>query len=385
LENTEHQKLIEEQKKVLMQQEFDGKQKAAEIEANKKVLMQQEIERQQQEVALLSKQKEIEEQERIKQQQQLELERQRQELENQKRIEMLLELENEKKSILANYAWSPFIMGLTDGELAFYVQPLPSYTSKDVIDNVETLASWMDGKIMYGGIKLKRVYQQGIDDFSINWVKDYQEEAIGRQVGDYLIVGLGMNNCFGEWRPFTGYTVYKIMWHEIGHALGYDHVSDSNNILYEGGSGTKFDIEYEKSITLADGYYQVIPFCKGGSYFFTTNTNDQYNGYKVYVVPPNTDPEEIISGNEPYYLSCSAYENEMTSFSQSCNVDSGSYLLIYNPTALGLGSGINVNIKTYDRNPDHRPNLDLDESHMYFTQDFIDHVWDLFHTQSAMP
>lgn len=294
--------------------------------------------------------------------------------------EMLLGIENEKKSILVNYAWSPFIMGLTDDELTFYVQPLPSYASQDVRNQVETLASWMDGKTMYGGIKLKRVYQEGIDDFSVNWVKDYQEEAIGRQVGKYLIVGLGMNNCYGEWRPFTGYTIYKIMWHEVGHALGYDHVSDPTNILYEGGTGIKFDLEFAKTITLPDGYYRSIPFCNGGSYFFTTNSDDQYSGYKVYVVPPNIDPEEIISGKVPYYVSCSAYENEMTSFSQNCSVDKGSYLMIHNPTTLGFGSAINVDVKTYDRNPDNTPNFDFDESHMYFTQDVIDHVWTLFHS-----
>jgi len=323
------------------------------------------------------------EQELAKTQRELEseqLEKQKKEQElayKQKQLE-LIRIENEKKSILADYSDSPFIMGLTDGELTFYVQPLPSYASQDVRNQVEDLASWMDGKTMYKGTKLKRVYQNSFADFSVNWVKDYQEDAIGRQVGDHLLVGLGTSNCYGDWMPFDGYTVYKIMWHEVGHALGYAHVSDSNNIMYEHGTGNKFDLEYEDRITLPDGSSQKISLCHGGSFFYSTKTSPQSDGYKVYAVPPNTSSRDIINLDASFYLDCSRYKNAMISASGECNVASGSYLLIYNPTTFGFGDTVIVDLEIYDRTPNKRPDFDFDESHMFFSQDLVNRVKTLF-------
>lgn len=359
--------------------EFDIK-KTASLQLAKK---QQELEseqfaKQKKEQELAQKQREL-----AYKQEQLELEqlakeqKQRELVYKQEQLE-LEQIENDKQSILAKNSWSPFIMGLTDGELTYYVQPLPSYASQDVRNRVENLASWMDGKTMYGGIKLKRVYEYSYSDFSINWVKDYQEEAIGRQVGSYLIIGLGMGNCYGDWMPFNGYTVYKIMWHEVGHALGYAHVSDPNNILYKKGTGNKFNLEYEDSITLPDGYWQQVRLCRGGSFSYSAQTNSQTDGFKVYVVPPDSSPRDIINREASFYLGCSAYENSMISTGDDCSVASGSYLLIYNPSTLGLGNAVTVDLKIYNTNPDKKMDLDFDESNMFFSKDYINYVKTLF-------
>ena len=369
------------QEKIRMQSEQAAKEKLALEMESRRQLEQLEEEKQAIEIEA-RRQAEQAEQERARLQEEAWLEQQRIESEARQR-ENLLEIENEKQSILANYAWSPFIMGLTDDEITFYVEPLPSYASNDVRNQVENLASWMDGKIIQG-VELKRVYSAHAD-ITINWVTNYQEHAIGRQIGSHLIVGLGRDGCYGEWLPFNGYTVYKIMWHEIGHALGHDHVNDVNNIMNGKGTGSKFEYDYDSTIILSDGYTLSIPFCASGDYYFTTQTTNSNDGYKIYVVPPNSDVSGVISGKTPFYLSCSAYENKMLSFSNSCSVEYGSSLVIYNPSTFGAGRDITIDIKIYNRNPDHQPDLALPDSSMYFTQDFIDHVWTLFHTQPVMP
>ena len=383
LEESDRQLQAEQLAKEQKQRELDQRQQQLDTERLAKEQKQNEIEQQQRQLederlANEQKQYEIEQQQRQLEAERLAKEQKQRELEQQQIRLALQKIESDKQSILAQYSWSPFIMGLTDGELTYYVQPLPSYASNDVRNQVESLATWMDGQTMYGGIKLKRVYQQEYSDFSINWVKDYQEDAIGRQVGNYLIVGLGTNNCYGEWTPFNGYTVYKIMWHEVGHALGYTHVSDSNNIMYEKGTGNKFDWYHGDSITLPDGAAQSIPLCYGSYFGYTAQTVGGNNGFHVYVVPPNSNPRDVISGKASFYLSCSEYEREMSSVSKDCNVVPGSYLLIYNPSTLGLGNPVVVDVKIADTNGDKRPNFDFDESQMYFDKDFINYVLNLF-------
>src|SRR3990172_67668 len=365
------QRELEESDRQLQAEQLAKEQKQRELDQRQQQLDTERLAKEQ-------KQNEIEQQQRQLEAERLAKEQKQRELEQQQIRLALQKIESDKQSILAQYSWSPFIMGLTDGELTYYIQPLPSYASNDVRNQVESLATWMDGQTMYGGIKLKRVYQQEYSDFSINWVKDYQEDAIGRQVGNYLIVGLGTNNCYGEWTPFNGYTVYKIMWHEVGHALGYTHVSDSNNIMYEKGTGNKFDWYHGDSITLPDGAAQSIPLCYGSYFGYTAQTVGGNNGFHVYVVPPNSNPRDVISGKASFYLSCSEYEREMSSVSKDCNVVPGSYLLIYNPSTLGLGNPVVVDVKITDTNGDKRPNFDFDESQMYFDKDFINYVLNLF-------
>ena len=287
-----------------------------------------------------------------------------------------LRLEKEKNEIRLKAESFPVVKGWMTGELSYYVNTLPSYASQNVQKNVENLASWMDGTYV-NGVKLKRVYS-GYADFSINWVKDYQEEAIGRQVGDHLIVGLGMGNCFGEWKPFDGSTVYDIMWHEVGHVMGYGHVGDKNSIMYEGGTGTRFQYDYSDTIILSDGYKRSIPFCTGGSVYFTTERVSSTDGYKVYVIPPGSNQWDAINGDAPFYLDCSAYENKMKSFSSSCNVAEGSSLVLYNPSIFGAGSDLQIEIQIVNTNPAPDKDLAFVSGSGYFSQAYIDHVKELF-------
>lgn len=314
----------------------------------------------------LQEQREYEEELR---QQEIQAEMERQRLQEQK------SLDDERNQIRVLAKDNPLIRGLMQGELAYYVKPLPSYASQDVRNQVENLASWMDGKTI-NGVKLKRSYSY--TDFSINWVKDYQEEAIGRQVGGYLIVGLGSTSCYGDWKPFNGYTVFKIMWHEIGHAMGYDHVSDPNNIMYEHGTSTKYEYDYSDTIILSDGYWRSIQLCNSGSIYFTTERTSSSDGYKVYVIPSNTDPSDVISGNSPFYLDCSGYEDTWKSFSSNCNVETGSSLVLYNPSLLGAGTDIPIKVKIYNKNNDRELDTSFPNYKMYYSQEFLNRVVELF-------
>ena len=298
----------------------------------------------------------------------------------QQRLEEEQRLENEKSRIRLAANNSPLIKGLMNGKLSYYVQPLPSYVSQNVKNYVNNLSSWMDGKYV-NGVKLVKSDSK-YADFSINWVKDYQEEAIGRQVGDYLIVGLGMTGCGNSWKPFDGETVYRIMWHEVGHAMGHKHVSDKNNIMYEGGTGNKFEYDYKNTITLRDGYRQVITLCHGGDVFFDTKkAYDSSASYEAYMITPSTDASDFVFRSDgKYYEHCSGdFRQSYNSLWRTCeNIPWGSKLVIYNPSNFGTGNDATIQVEIIDRNKSRDLDMSFDRDYMYFSEEYLNRVTKLF-------
>ena len=61
--------------------------------------------------------------------------------------------------------------------------------------------------------------------------------------------------------------------------------------------------DFEKNIYLADGVYQQLAFCKGGSYAYTITTDSQYSGFDVNVLPPEQDVQEFIDVGGLHYPS----------------------------------------------------------------------------------
>ena len=333
----------------------------------------------QSQVEELSKETEQQQIQAEQERQRLEVEMQQQQIQAEQELKILEEqklVESEKSQIRLLAESSPILTGLINGELTFYVNQLPSYVSSDVRESVESLASSLNGKYIQS-VKLKRVYSTNAD-FTVNWVKNYQEEAIGRQIGGHLIVGLGTDNCLGEWRPFDEYSVKVIMWQEIGHALGYDHTSDENNVMYPK-LDTRYEYEYDETITLRDGWWKPIVFCSSGEMYYSTERVSSIGGYKIYVIPPDASPEGVITNLEEFYTDCSAYEDTYTAFSKTCNVERGSHLMLYNPSLL-FGTEGDIEIKIKIKEVESRRDLSIvfGNDNMFYSQEYIDHVRELF-------
>ncbi len=308
-----------------------------------------------------------------------ELARKRLEEQNQKENQRLLDQNNieiEKQDIIKEAEWSPLIRGLIKGQLNYYVNELPSYSSSDVKSSVESLASFMDGKTPQG-VRLNRVYSSDSADLTFDWAKDYQEGAIGRQIGKYLLIGLGTNGCDGSWKPFNANTVYKIMWHEMGHAMGFAHSKDSTNIMYELGTGNDFSIDYDKTINLKDGYAISIPFCDGaGQYSYEIESDSKYTGFSVYAVPPTIHFQDIVDGHPDKIYPCDGGKG-FTRFSSTCSVEDGAYLYIENPLDT-IVTSMNIHVKIYDLTDESPKNMEWDSSYQYFPSEHLDYVRNLF-------
>lgn len=305
-------------------------------------------------------------------QQKLEAEQERETLRIQSEIE-------EAKAIVKTEAKDyPLIQGIVNGgELSFWVEPLPSYASDNVRTNVMNLSSYFDGN-WFNGVKLTQTYSKNSADFTINWVKDYQEHYIGRQVGDHLLVGLGSSACKNDWKPFDGVTVYRIMYHEVGHAMGQGHSNNYNNIMYSP-TGNQYQYDYKETITLSDGYYIQIYFCNTGKiYFSTEKAYESSASYKVYVLGNDNTAKNVVNGVGKFYPDCSGHKNNWNSFSNTCNVQSGSSLVLFNPSTFGAGADARIEIVISNENDKKDMNFNFESTSRYWSQDQLDGIRDLF-------
>ena len=268
---------------------------------------------------------------------------------------------------------NPLIRSIIDGKINFYVEPIPYYAADGVKEKVKSLTDWMDSTPTWN-----QVYNEASADLYIGWIRDYGHKALAITYSKNTIeVGLGTQTCTGDWAPFNDNTVYHVLWHEVGHSMGYGHSDDENNIMYNS-FPQQFYPDFEKNIFLADGVYQQLAFCKGGSYAYTITTDSQYSGFDVNVLPPEQDVQEFIDEGGLHYPSCSA--DFMVSFSQECDVagdgvNNFSKLLIHNDQNSGTpGEAINIDVKIIDLSPFWLPELAWDEKAFQYDQEFLDLV-----------
>jgi len=317
----------------------------------------------------------MQEQQRLQEEQRQTEIRARQE---QQRLEDENRIDAEKSKIRVYAKDSPVLKGIMNGgKLSFWVEDLPSYASNDVRRHVDAAISSLDGK-WFNGVKLSNTNSRGYADFTINWVKDYQERYIGRQVGDHLLVGLGSSQCKNDWKPFDGVTVFNILYHEVGHAMGQDHSKNYNNIMYSP-TGNKYEYDYKETITLSDGYWKQIYFCNTGKiYFSTEKAYGSSASYKVFVLGNDNTPQNVVNVIGNFYPDCSGYKTTWNSFSSPCNVQKGSSLVLYNPSKFGTGADATIKIKFENRNDYKDMKYNFESSSRYYTQEYLDYVKKLF-------
>ena len=246
----------------------------------------------------------------------------------QERLEKeLQQRQAEKARVLELAKTHPMIMAAVSGELKFYIEPLPYYAGTGVSSAVESAARDFSSWTPYGAT-IRRVYNRNEADLTIAWVKDYGSHTIGESiVRIHIKVGLGTNNCAGDWSAFDADTVEKILWHELGHSVGYRHSNDPNNVMYYQ-IATRFVVEQQVSQVISGGWSYTLPMCKAGAYSYSFEIDNQFGGFDLFVIPRGVDPKIFSGEYGSYYIGCG--KEDMVRYSGSCNVASGAQIYILN-------------------------------------------------------
>lgn len=280
------------------------------------------------------------------------------------------ELEFSERELARQIGYTnPVINGLIDGEITYYINPLPNYSTYDV----SNFDDYLDGQ--FTGIQLNRVYDEHEADFSILWVKDYGPEYLGvAYAGTTATIGLGSSDC-GEWQHFDDWTVTQTVWHEIGHVLGYDHSTDINNIMHSEAGYTRhnYDIVYDEVIP--SEWYTTMKFCKGGNQYFEFETSDENDGFEIVVLAPNTDPDDFLNyGTGRYYSDCGEFGEIWQAYGTDCNVPADAQILISNV------EDHPIEITGYIQDQNEHPEIEMgwDDDAYIYDQAYLEYVHALF-------
>jgi hypothetical protein len=262
---------------------------------------------------------------------------------------------NELENLVDLASTHPMISAMVNGELSFYFEPLPDYAAPGVDEAItdieESLASWSP----YGATMIQ-VHTERKADVVVSWVRDYGDHTLGQAIyRTHIKVGLGTNNCLGDWMAFDAATVKKILWHELGHSMGYGHSQSRMNVMYPT-TETRFHVDSDLSEVIAGGWYWTIPICGEGRFSYTFETEDPSAGFDIAVLPPDVDPHKFSGERGRLYSGCG--RDRVRRYSNSCNVAAGSIIYVNNRSftkAIRLtGQVISANIPPW-------PDMDWDD------------------------
>lgn len=276
-----------------------------------------------------------------------------------------------KARVLELARTQPLIQAIVTGELKFYFEPVPRYAGEGVAAAVDEVADSFSSYKWYFST-VRRVYDHEEADLTVSWVRDYGSHVLGQAIfRAHVKVGLGTNNCAGEWTAFDGGTITRILWHELGHSVGYGHSTDPGNIMYELAE-TRFAVDQEVSEVIAGGWYHTFPFCGSGEYHYSFETANRWKGFDIFVLRPEADPEAAIRSQRGVYDNCG--RRSMQRYSDTCTVLGGSSVLIYNDSE----DAIRLSGRIVDRDEVPWPDMEWDESVFRYDEAQLREFYELF-------
>ena len=215
----------------------------------------------------------------------------------------------------------------------------------------------------------------------VRWVRDYGAHTLGRAIHQTLIhVSLGGTNCNNEWQAFDRNTVVKILWHELGHTLGFGHSDDPDNIMYPT-TRRRFASEYDVSwSTLTAGAYEAFPICASGEYRLSFEVHGD-DSLTLAVLPSLIFAEWSLSGDGGSDHDCRRRERQKVNI--TCRIEAGESVFVYNANdvdslfGIPLGSiNFSGTITLLDEPP--WPDMEWDEDAFYYDDETLDYYRELF-------
>ena len=223
------------------------------------------------------------------------------------------------------------LLGIANGSLTYRTEPLPDYAAEGVAEAVdETTMALNEWNAQEFSVSMAGDGQEA--DLTIGWIKDaggHSDTPVGRS--SRIEVPLGATNCLGNWAPYDGETMRRLLWHEIGHALGYANSDDENNVMYDD-LETRFAVGHTVELIVAPGANAIhtIPLCGEGTFTYEFEAPPTGNSYQISVLRPDVAPADYFDPASMYPGCSSALEL----YTNQCTVADGAKLLLYSQTAI---------------------------------------------------
>ena len=89
---------------------------------------------------------------------------------------------------------------------------------------------------------------------------------------------------------------------------------------------------YDRTIDrdIKSGWYVWYVLCSNTPVSYSFSTDDKYHGFEIYVLPPETDVVDFMNNDQGEYYTCEEYGKAWHRKSNTCNIESGSKIVLYN-------------------------------------------------------
>ena len=258
----------------------------------------------------------------------------------------IVSLFEEEKS--SSYQYQAPIPAQTQGEVIkstkeykIFIEDLPYNVDSSYSNSIREAISYWEKR---DNVIFREVSSNSNADIRVTWVKEFGGEHLGRAINEgYVEIGIGDSFCLGKWQGYAYDEVLHIAKHELGHVLGYDHSDNPYDLMYYKVT-TKYKIDIEETEIIPDGSLRFYPICTRNDiaeYSFEVSSTEPLD---IYVVP-SIDDFNKFKEKEAFsrYVDCSQKGVEL--YEKECTIESGSGIILYNPSLLGLGPDARFNLE----------------------------------------
>lgn len=211
-----------------------------------------------------------------------------------------------------------------------YIEPPPSYAPSGTYQaTLDALKFWEKRDNISFVLTA-----EGKQDIYIKWAKDLDERHVGYAFNQFIEVGLGDGYCHSKWNPFHIDYLRNILTHEVGHAIGYDHESQSNSIMNSGGRDDKHYGTIIQQETMGENWIWSFPICNYDNLAdinYIAESNSEYAGFNVYLVPNYAAVENAKAGKDfRQYIQGECVGKNKIRFGGTCSVGVDAWMIIKN-------------------------------------------------------
>ena len=81
---------------------------------------------------------------------------------------------------------------------------------------------------------------------------------------------------------------------------------------------------------LQAGWYMTYTVCNRGPVYYSFSTDHEYDGFGIYVLPPETDVGNFVGERVGSYYTCEGHGQTWHSYHNTCTVEAGSSIVVHN-------------------------------------------------------